>query len=120
MDSENTADSQPPRSWWWKIFIASAVICILIVVSGYAVWANRANVAEAIITDFLEGKGFEVKAVTVSKAETTGMTIKGLHLFREGDIKIADLSAAYTLDGIRKGRIDSFKITNLKISPTGA
>jgi hypothetical protein len=120
MDSENTADSQPPRSWWWKIFIASAVICILIVVSGYAVWANRANVAEAIITDFLEGKGFEVKAVTVSKAETTGMTIKGLHLFREGDIKIADLSAAYTLDGIRKGRIDSFKITNLKISPKGA
>jgi hypothetical protein len=119
MASESEQDTAPPSRRLRTALIACAVVVGIAAVFAGAFWFNRSGLAEVAIIDTLERNGFTVKQLTVSKADTDGLVIENIHLSKFGDIRAKKLTAVYSFDGIKSGKIDSFVIEAPRFAPPG-
>ncbi len=117
MDSELDETPPTPKRLGLRLLIIITTVTTIFAVVGFLLWDNRASVAEVAIINFFESRGIEVKDLTVSKSDADGLTIQNLHLYHNGDINIDRVAARYSIQGLQRGRIDSFEINNTTYTP---
>ena len=117
MDSEIDEKPLSPKRLGRRLLIIITTVTTIFAIVGFLLWDNRASFAEVAIINFFESRGIEVKDLTVSKSDTDGLIIQNLHLYHNGDINIERVATRYSIQGLQRGRIDSFEINNTTYTP---
>ncbi len=103
-----------------KTFRVGRAVLVLALVGGAALaggWVFRLPLAERFAGPLLEASvGVSDLKLTIDRLDTTGLVAREISLGADGGLRIARVAAAFTLAGLRRGRLERLVIDRAMVA----